>query len=234
LDAAAQLHALLRLETLGAHLVHPWRVAVAGPPNVGKSSLINALVGYGRTIVHDQPGTTRDAVSVQLAVDGWPVELIDTAGLRESGDPLETAGILRALEELRTADMALLVFDATEAWAEVQAAIVNRRPDAVVVYNKSDLLASASDTAAGVAADTATAAAVERPASDKRPAGLLTSATAGTGLDEIFVRLLERLVPVVPATGAAVPFLPAQSQHLRLVLERLEAGNPQAALAMLS
>ncbi len=82
-SAAAQIQSLLRLEPLAAHLVQPWRVVVIGPPNVGKSSLTNALLGFQRTIVHDQPGTTRDAVAIQLAIDGWPVELVDTAGLRK-------------------------------------------------------------------------------------------------------------------------------------------------------
>ena len=62
--------------------MQPWRVVFGGPANVGKSSLINALVGYGRSIVHDLPGTTRDALTAATAIDGWPVELCDTAGLR--------------------------------------------------------------------------------------------------------------------------------------------------------
>jgi tRNA modification GTPase len=71
--------------SLGRHLVAPWKVAVAGPPNVGKSSLINALAGYQRSVVSETAGTTRDVVTVQVAFDGWPVELADTAGLRASG-----------------------------------------------------------------------------------------------------------------------------------------------------
>ena len=68
-------------------------VVLSGAPNVGKSSLINALVGYERAIVFAEPGTTRDVVTAGTAVDGWPIELADTAGLRESTDPLEAAGI---------------------------------------------------------------------------------------------------------------------------------------------
>ena len=82
-DAArGQIDILLGRVKLGQHLVRPWSVVLAGPVNVGKSSLINALVGYGRSIVHHVAGTTRDAVTAATAIDGWPIELCDTAGLR--------------------------------------------------------------------------------------------------------------------------------------------------------
>src|SRR5439155_7912555 len=87
------LHAQARI---GRHLTQPFRVAVAGAPNVGKSSLVNALAGYSRTIISPTPGTTRDLLTVPIALDGWPVELIDTAGLRAAVEPLEQQGIERA------------------------------------------------------------------------------------------------------------------------------------------
>src|SRR5262249_19824288 len=82
--AACRLEALLGRASIGLHLVRPWRVTIAGPPNVGKSSLLNALAGFERAIVFDQPGTTRDVLTVLTAIDGWPIELADTAGWRES------------------------------------------------------------------------------------------------------------------------------------------------------
>ena len=93
--AQSEMQELLARAAWGLHLTQPWRVVVAGPPNVGKSSLVNALVGYQRAIVHDQPGTTRDVVTALTALEGWPIELCDTAGWRESDDELETAGIAR-------------------------------------------------------------------------------------------------------------------------------------------
>src|SRR5262245_8074649 len=80
--AKARLDELLQYASVGRHLVEPWRIVIAGAPNVGKSSLANALAGYERAIVSPVPGTTRDIVTTPLAIDGWPVELTDTAGWR--------------------------------------------------------------------------------------------------------------------------------------------------------
>ena len=90
-----------------------WRVVIAGPPNVGKSSLINAMAGYERAIVSPLPGTTRDVVTLTTAIDGWPVQLADTAGLRASDDELESAGVKLAGAALAAADLVILVCDAT-------------------------------------------------------------------------------------------------------------------------
>src|SRR5205823_6640829 len=81
--------------------------------NVGKSSLINALAGYQRSIVAPTPGTTRDVVRVPVALDGWPVELLDTAGLRGDAPALEAAGIEQAREQAASADLCVWVLDAT-------------------------------------------------------------------------------------------------------------------------
>ena len=88
-SAGALLAELLDRARIGRHLTEPFSVVLAGLPNVGKSSLINALVGYQRAIVHDAPGTTRDIVTAPASFAGWPVELADTAGLRRTGDALK-------------------------------------------------------------------------------------------------------------------------------------------------
>ncbi len=136
------LDRLAALAPLARHLTQPWKVAIAGAPNAGKSSLINALAGYERAIVSPVAGTTRDAVSTVVAFDGWPVELTDTAGLRDSRDPLEAAGIARARTVLAAADVIVWVFDAT---APVEPAGFVPH---LVVSNKCDLAEAFPDTLA--------------------------------------------------------------------------------------
>jgi tRNA modification GTPase len=210
--ARDRLEELLRYALLGSHLTRPWRVVLAGRPNVGKSSLINTLVGYDRAIVHDQPGVTRDVLTASTALDGWPIELADTAGLRDSADPLESAGVARTREELQLADVIVLVFDATEAWSEHDRALLAATPDAILIHNKSDLAKAESD----------------------RPAGLATSAVTGLGLDELKSAIVARLVPHPPAAGAAVPFTPRQVDLLRAVLDRVESHDLQSAAQRLA
>src|SRR5262249_61072583 len=98
---------------LGEHLTKPWRVVIAGAPNAGESSLLNALAGYQRSIVAPTPGTTRDVVTLILAIDGWPVEFADTAGLREAGETLGGQGNGQAREAVTKGDLCLWVLGST-------------------------------------------------------------------------------------------------------------------------
>lgn len=98
----------------GAILRNGFRIALAGKPNAGKSSLLNALSGYEAAIVTDIPGTTRDIVSEALNIDGMPLHIIDTAGLRDSDDKVEQIGIQRAQKEIEQADHVLFLLDASE------------------------------------------------------------------------------------------------------------------------
>ena len=107
------LAALQRWAPLGQHLTSPWRVVVAGAANVGKSSLVNALAGFQRSLVAATPGTTRDVVTVLLAIEGWPIEVADTAGWRATEQAVEQEGIARARAALTEADLCLWVLDAT-------------------------------------------------------------------------------------------------------------------------
>ena len=102
--AAGRLERLHNFASVGLHLDTPYRVVIVGAPNVGKSSLVNALAGFGRCLVSPTPGTTRDLVTTRIALDGWPIELVDTAGLRETNDPVESAGIERARDASAAAD----------------------------------------------------------------------------------------------------------------------------------
>ena len=129
------------------------KIAIIGRPNVGKSSLLNRLLGEERTIVSPIPGTTRDAVDTRLIYQGAPVTLIDTAGIRRRGriEPgVEKYSVLRALRALERADVALLILDATEGVtaqdAHVAGMALDKMKSVVVVINKWDLVVKDSDT----------------------------------------------------------------------------------------
>jgi len=118
------------------------RVAIVGRPNVGKSSLLNALAGYERAIVSEEPGTTRDTVEVSIWLEGLELRLTDTAGLRAAADPVERLGLERAGRAAESSDLAVLVLDcsaggAVEADALAIAAVASR--PVVVAWNKADL-----------------------------------------------------------------------------------------------
>jgi tRNA modification GTPase len=217
-DCAAGLDALDQLlswASLGVHLVRPWRVVLTGPPNAGKSSLLNALLGYGRAIVHDAPGTTRDIVTALTAIDGWPVELADTAGLRVSSDPIEAAGIALAESYLAQADLVVLLRDASLPNRRSDEALAARWPAALRVATKCDLLASSIDKGSD---------AVE----------LATSAATGAGVAGLAEAMIQRLVPGNPRAAQAMPFLAEQVDQLRLTREAMAAGDACAAVGHLT
>ncbi|MEQ8858254.1 MAG: tRNA uridine-5-carboxymethylaminomethyl(34) synthesis GTPase MnmE [Pseudomonadales bacterium] len=113
-DLGERFDALLRDTRQGVLLRDGIAVALLGAPNVGKSSLLNRLAGQERAIVTEIPGTTRDLVHADLTLDGMPVQVVDTAGLRESADPVEREGVRRAREQARRADLVLLLEDDRE------------------------------------------------------------------------------------------------------------------------
>ncbi len=112
------------------------RVALVGAPNVGKSSVLNALAGREAAIVTEIPGTTRDILEVRLDLDGRPVVLLDTAGMRTTADPIEAEGVRRAVRAAESADLVVDVRDA-RAYA---AADADRDAGRLVFWNKADLL----------------------------------------------------------------------------------------------
>ena len=119
-------------------LLHPPRVALVGPANAGKSTLANQLFAQERSITADQPGTTRDWVGEIANLDGLAVMLVDTPGLRETRDAIESEAIALAKRQIERADLVVLVLDATRPLEPEQAALLPRFPEAVRVANKVD------------------------------------------------------------------------------------------------
>jgi tRNA modification GTPase len=213
--ARKSVERLLRWAPLGLHLTEPWKVVLAGPPNVGKSSLLNALLGYQRAIVVDQPGTTRDVVHSQTNFCGWPVQLSDTAGMGDAHDPLEQAGVELAKGATRDADLVLYLFESQSSWTTAQQLIIGERSNHLIVYSKCDL---------GL------------PAIDGRPIGLSTSTITGEGILDLQQMIAQRLVPMAPALGEAVPFTSTQVACLQMVLadlDRQDTASAQRALRAL-
>jgi tRNA modification GTPase len=212
--ARARLEDLVARSAIGLHLIQPWRVVVAGPPNAGKSTLVNAMVGYARAIVDPQPGTTRDLVTALTAIEGWPVELCDTAGLRDAAHPVEQAGVAAARRSLAEADLVLLVFDLTQPWSAADQELLSTQPDAVIVHNKADLAPAASHAlSAGL----------------PPPPGRRVSALHKAGLEDLLHAIAARLVPHPPEPGAAIPFMREQVTILVRAAHAVAQGDPEGA-----
>ena len=138
----AELLALVADGERGDALRHGLRVALVGRPNVGKSSLLNRLSRRERAIVTELPGTTRDLLESEIVLDGVPITLMDTAGIRATNDAVEQLGIARSEEALISADVVVLIVDGHAGWTETDAQLLARIPNdvpRVVVANKSDL-----------------------------------------------------------------------------------------------
>jgi len=197
----------------GALLREGLNVVIAGKPNAGKSSLLNKLVGDEIAIVTDQPGTTRDVLRQQIHLDGLPLNLIDTAGLRRTADVVEAEGVRRALAELERADRVLYMLDATqlgESRASDLAVELDELPKGVpvtLIFNKIDL--------SGVQAS------VDE---SRDPPQVFLSVRTGAGLDLLRAHLKSRAGYLSGDSGA----LSARRRHLD-ALERARACVVQAA-----
>jgi tRNA modification GTPase len=184
-------------------------LAIVGRPNVGKSSLFNRLVERDRAIVTATPGTTRDLVTERISLDGIPLELVDTAGLRETVEEVERLGIARSHEALADAALVLVVLDATQELNDEDfklLAAVQGRP-ALISINKSDLTPSAGGDAASLRGD-GIKFVVQR-----------TSALTGEGIPE----LRERIVALATGGAASEPGMLTSLRHHQAITTALDA-----------
>lgn len=209
------IQALEGWSNLGTHLVSPFTVILCGPPNVGKSSLLNRLLGYQRAIVHAQAGTTRDLLAEETSIGGWPVRLLDSAGIRDTEDAIEQAGVDRAKHAFAQSDLVLLLVDSSQGWTEDHSVIYNRiiqskellttspiRSQCKLLYTKSDLL-PVENTSRYQRGFT--------PPIDKPKDVARVSSQTGEGVDELLHKIQLWLVPEEPIAGQGIPF---HSDHI--------------------
>jgi tRNA modification GTPase len=185
-------------------------VAIVGPPNAGKSSLLNQLARREAAITSPIAGTTRDVIEVAIDLAGYPVVLADTAGLRDSGDVIEQEGLRRALKRAEEAELRLFVFDATQP-GDAGGAVAWPGPDTLLVANKIDLAAHRDDIPAGAL-----------------PGPIPVSALTGEGLPALIAALASRISETY---DAAAPVL-TRARH-REALETAAAALTRSLSAEL-
>lgn len=176
---------LLEWAEFGRHLSAPWKVLLFGRANVGKSQLLNAIAGFERAIVADQPGTTRDLVTVNVVLEGWPFELADGAGFHEAPGDLEREGQDSLRAYAAEADLRVQVLDLSEPLREFDESLTRELGPHLLVGAKSDLPA--------------------HPATLERVGHTLSSKTR-QGVDRLIQLIVASVVRRIPKPGEAIPF----------------------------
>ena len=219
-ELQAQLARVLQEARQGSLLRDGMKLVIAGKPNAGKSSLLNCLSGQDSAIVTDIAGTTRDVLREHIQIDGMPLHIVDTAGLRESGDAVEQEGIRRAWLEMSSADRILLVVDSTTADADMPREALwpageQRPPDTIpvtLIHNKCDLSGQLPDILVNSHGDTI----------------IRLCARSGSGVE----LLREHLKAAMGYSGGESSSFSARRRHLAALEEAahyLEQGQAQLA-----
>ena len=193
-----ELSAHMADEGRGERLRNGVHVAIVGPPNAGKSSLLNLLAQRNAAIVSETAGTTRDVIDVHLDLDGYPVLISDTAGLRDTEDAIEDEGVRRARDRAETADLVIALFDGA-IYPERDAATTKLIDETtLVVVNKADLLDQAREQ--------------ERDVDDNWRATQFVSVKDGFGIDLLISNLIQRVADLCD-TGMDAPITRARHRH---------------------
>lgn len=221
-DIVLSIEKLLSTVKVGEYLRRGINLAIVGKPNVGKSSLFNALLGTERAITTPIPGTTRDFIQESLTLKGIPINLIDTAGIRHTEDPVEKIGVERSLQKLKGADLVLFVVDGSSPLEEEDLSIYNLvKPLAhMVVINKADLP-------------------LKEEVLRAFPDAIKVSAVKGEGVEELKEALLERLG--VYALDSMQVYLSVRHENLlkkskevlKSLINKLETGDIFPEILML-
>jgi len=225
--ARSDLETLLSRSRQARFLLEGIRVVLIGEPNTGKSTLANALAQREHAIVSDTPGTTRDWVEHPTAIEGVPVTLVDTAGIRETHDRIEQEAIHRTQDQIRSANVVMIVIDASALQAAPQndranrlldhAASTQNVPDRLLVFNKSDCL---------------TAAQKQGLLAQRGPDTLLVSAQTGNRLDTLRHRLIQSIGWTQGLNDKPAPFTDRQIDLCRQALSAMAATEPDLNAAI--
>ena len=178
----AEITQLLATANKGEMLRSGLKVAIVGRPNVGKSSLLNAWSRTDKAIVTNLPGTTRDVVESQLVVGGIPVQVLDTAGIRDTEDLVEKIGVARSEDAAKAADLILFTIDASAGWTDADREIYDRVKDRplILAINKIDLVTESEIIALE--------SQIQEPISK-----IMTAAAQNQGIDALEVAILEKI-----------------------------------------
>ncbi|MEH2296170.1 tRNA uridine-5-carboxymethylaminomethyl(34) synthesis GTPase MnmE [Nostoc sp.] len=216
---AAEITRLLETKDKGELLRTGLKVAIVGRPNVGKSSLLNAWSQSDRAIVTDLPGTTRDVVESQLVVGGIPVQVLDTAGIRETTDQVEKIGVERSRRAANAADLVLLTIDASDGWTQDDQEIyeqVQHRP-LILVINKIDLVEESERKTLQ--------SKIQNPKSK-----IVTAAAQNQGIDALETAILE-IVQAGKVQAADMDLAINQRQAAALTQAKISLEQVQATIA---
>jgi tRNA modification GTPase len=208
-DLIANLNSLAETFARGRLLHDGLKVALVGRPNVGKSSLFNMLLGHGRAIVTALPGTTRDTIAEPIGIDGVPISLIDTAGIRHTADEIELIGVDRTRRAAADADLLIVVIDGSEPLTEEDHAVLRDVADKpyILAINKSDL--STYSATASLSGD-----------DQNRVMALSVSALSEAGLADLRAAILK---PFANGSGANEGLLITNARHHDLLLRCVAA-----------
>ncbi|TWT64882.1 GTPase [Allorhodopirellula solitaria] len=224
-------------QSLGRHLTEPYRVVLAGPPNVGKSSLVNRLVGYGRSITHDEAGTTRDVVDCDTVIGGLPIRLGDTAGIRSGGGVIEQEGIRRGALAIAAADLVLLVIDPSTADSvdaiEQTIDSLNSSGEVIPVLNKADCIEDGMFSADRPQRSIKTIATPQDSGAANGTVDAATGDDAGDGLIELASAIVNRLRPRRLPARAPLPINVRQARWMSLIADSPDAASASERLQAL-